>query len=141
MKVHLAATALTTQSRWDVVPFRRIADLVTERNVHTDQPLLSVTSSGSVQERRDGGRQGTSETTISRSWVARPGDLVVNPMWLIGGGIAVGNVAGAVSPDYRVYRFGGDVYPRYMHHLLRTPEYVAQYHLYTRADTTCLLYT
>lgn len=136
MKSHLAADALLDQSRWDRVPFRRIADPVTARNGLSDEPLLSVASSGLVSIRDGEGRQGTSDATITNSWVAQPGDLIVNPMWLIGGGIAVTDKRGAVSPDYRVYRFKRHIDPRFMHHLLRTPQYLAQYRLYTRADTT-----
>lgn len=98
--------------------------------------MLSVASSGLVREREGDGRQASSDATIRAGWVAQPGDLIVNPMWLIGGGIAVTGLRGAVSPDYRVYRFRPGVHPRYMHHLLRTSPYIAQYKLYTRADTT-----
>jgi len=57
-------------------------------------------------------------------------------MWLTGGSIAVSDRRGAVSPDYRVFRPSPAVWPRYVHHLLRTPAYMDQYRLYTRADTT-----
>lgn len=57
-------------------------------------------------------------------------------MWLFGGGIAVSSLRGAVSPDYRVYRFRDACHPGYMHHLLRAGAYLAQYKLYGRADTT-----
>lgn len=136
MKSHLAAGALTESSTWPTVQFRRIAQLVTTRNVNADEDLLSVSSTGTVTPRDGDGRQASSDSTIRNGWVASPGDLVVNPMWLIGGGVAVTAIRGAVSPDYRVYRFAPGVEPRYMHHLLRTPEYLSQYRLYTRADTT-----
>jgi len=57
-------------------------------------------------------------------------------MWLTGGSIAVSDRAGAVSPDYRVFRLGSDVEPRFLHHLLRSAPYVEQYRLFARADTT-----
>ena len=76
------------------------------------------------------------EGTIERYWLASPGNLVVNPMWLTGGGIGVSNVSGAVSPDYRVYRLGTELDPRFAHHLLRSQPYRDQYKLYTRAETT-----
>lgn len=47
-------------------------------------------------------RQQASESTIARSLEVVPGQLVINPMWLTGGSIAVSGVWGAVSPDYRV---------------------------------------
>jgi type I restriction enzyme S subunit len=57
-------------------------------------------------------------------------------MWLIGGGIGVSDVHGAVSPDYRVYRLRSELHSRYIHYLLRSQPYRDQYRLYTRADTT-----
>jgi type I restriction enzyme S subunit len=68
--------------------------------------------------------------------VTRPSNLVVNPMWLVGGGIGVSQVHGAVSPDYRVYELSDELHPPYVHYLLRSQPYRDQYKLYTRADTT-----
>ena len=108
----------------------------------TWEPSLTCSpssSSGLVAPRiEDGGlgRQAPAEETIEKYWVTRPGDLIVNPMWLTGGGIGVSNVIGAVSPDYRVYRLATDLHPRYLHYLLRSQPYRDQYQLYTRAETT-----
>lgn len=102
-------------------------------------PLLSLASTGVVSPRNEEGgmgRQIPSESTIERYWIARPGDLVVNPMWLIGGGIGVSQVTGAVSPDYRVYKIGPELFPPFIHHLLRSQPYRDQYRLYARAETT-----
>ncbi|GGV15692.1 hypothetical protein GCM10010182_40840 [Actinomadura cremea] len=82
------------------------------------------------------GRQAPAEQTIERYWLVKPGDLIVNPMWLVGGGIGVSGIEGAVSPDYRVYELSREVYPKYLHYLLRSDPYRDQYRLYTRADTT-----
>lgn len=113
--------------------------LVDSANVSSSAPLLSLASTGVVAPREefDGlGRQMPAEGTIERYWLTQPGDLVVNPMWLIGGGIGVSGISGAVSPDYRVYRLGPDLDPLYVHHLLRSQPYRDQYRLYTRAETT-----
>ena len=124
---------------WRAEPFRRHATLMVETKGRRDLPLLSLASTGVIAPRlEDGGlgRQAPSSETIDRYWVVEPGDLVVNPMWLIGGGIGVSAVRGAVSPDYRVYRPGPEISPRYLHHLLRSGPFRDQYRLYTRADTT-----
>jgi type I restriction enzyme S subunit len=124
---------------WKIVPFRRLASLVDVTNANSSAPLLSLASTGIIvpREEFDGlGRQTPAESTIERYWLAKPGNLVVNPMWLAGGGIGVSEIFGAVSPDYRVYRLGPDLYPRYVHHLLRSQPYRDQYRLYTRAETT-----
>ncbi|MFD7276684.1 restriction endonuclease subunit S [Streptomyces sp. NPDC059862] len=129
----------TTPNTWRVEPFRRHAVLVNETNSDRGMPLLSLASTGNIQPRiEEGGlgKQAPSESTIERYWICKPGDLVVNPMWLIGGGIGVSQTSGAVSPDYRVYRLGPSLHPRFVHHLLRSSPYRDQYRLYTRADTT-----
>jgi type I restriction enzyme S subunit len=108
-------------------------------NSDSTATLLSLASTGVVAPREEFaglGRQMPAEGTIERYWLASPGNLVVNPMWLTGGGIGVSNVHGAVSPDYRVYRLGPELDPRFAHHLLRSQPYRDQYKLYTRAETT-----
>lgn len=124
---------------WETLPFRRVATLVDAANTNRSAPLLSLASTGVIAPREEFeglGRQMPADETIGRYWLAEPGDLVVNPMWLVGGGIGVSGTSGAVSPDYRVYRLGPDLCPRYVHHLLRSQPYRDQYKLYTRAETT-----
>jgi type I restriction enzyme S subunit len=121
------------------LPFRRLATLVESTNARSDATLLSLASTGALTAREefDGlGRQAPSNNTVERYWLTEPGNLVVNPMWLVGGGIGVSKLAGAVSPDYRVYRLAPEVHPPYIHHLLRSQPYRDQYKLYTRAETT-----
>lgn len=99
--------------------------------------LLSLTSVGRLVPRSQvGNRQQPAESNLPRYLVVDSGDLVVNPMWLTGGSIAVSTLRGAVSPDYRVFRPRPEVNPRYLHHLLRSDPYFEQYRLYARADTT-----
>jgi type I restriction enzyme, S subunit len=124
---------------WRTLPFRRVAALSESANSSSTATLLSLASTGVVAPREefDGlGRQTPAERTIERYWLANPGDLVVNPMWLVGGGIGVSKVSGAVSPDYRVYRLSPELHSRFVHHLLRSQPYRDQYKLYTRAETT-----
>src|SRR5487761_394026 len=126
-------------SHWRMLPFRRLATLIDSVNANSSAPLLSLASTGVLAPRDtfDGlGRQMPADSTIERYWLTEPGDLVVNPMWLIGGGIGVSRIRGAVSPDYRVYRLCPGLNSRYIHHLLRSQPYIDQYKLYTRADTT-----
>jgi type I restriction enzyme S subunit len=89
-----------------------------------------------VAERAADARQQPTGEYSERYWAVTPGQLVVNPMWLIGGGIGVSFVNGAVSPDYRVYKLDNAIYPRYIHHLLRSAPYRDQYKLLIRAETT-----
>lgn len=99
--------------------------------------MLSLRSTGEIVRRDElGGRQEPSQESLPKYLVARIDDLVINPMWLVGGGIGVSERTGAVSPDYRVFRSRGQLLPRYVHYLLRSQPYRDQYLLYTRAQTT-----
>jgi type I restriction enzyme S subunit len=138
MRTHEAAFALLASARWPVVPFRRVTRLVREPNTDARAVPLSVSSQGYLYERalEGEGAQASSEETVRRNWLVEPGDIVVNPMWLAGGGVARSTMRGCVSPDYRVYRCDDRVDSRFLTFLLRTPQYFDQYSLYTRGATT-----
>ncbi|GLZ02397.1 restriction endonuclease subunit S [Actinoplanes sp. NBRC 103695] len=136
---HRAVSSLleTRPKSWDVVRFKGLFDRLDQRNSDLSYEMLSLRSTGEVVARAElGGRQEPDEISLPRYLVAEIGDLVVNPMWLIGGGIGVSQRAGAVSPDYRVFRIRGALLPRFIHYLLRSKPYLDQYLLYTRAQTT-----
>jgi type I restriction enzyme, S subunit len=122
--------------RWEVAEFRRVFRLVEVPLGDRDLPPLSLSArAGDVAERNSDARQQPSKEYLRRYWEVEPGDLVVNPMWLIGGSIGVSGVHGAVSPDYRVYR-SSLFDPRFAHHLLRSRPYFDLYKLLVRAETT-----
>ena len=122
---------------WGVVRFKGLFDRLDQRNTDLSYEMLSLRSTGEVVARAEmGGRQEPDETNLPKYLVAEVDDLVVNPMWLISGGIGVSGRAGAVSPDYRVFRSRGYLLPRFIHYLLRSQPYLDQYLLYTRAQTT-----
>jgi type I restriction enzyme S subunit len=99
--------------------------------------MLSLRSTGEVVPRASlGERQEPDAASLPRYLVAEIDDLVINPMWLIGGGIGVATLSGAVSPDYRVFRSRGELVPRFLHYVLRSRPFLDQYVLYTRAQTT-----
>ena len=126
-------------SDWKRTTFKRITIQIKIPNVASDQPLLSLASTGVVSARQEMGglgRQAPSVETIKSYWKVRPDHVVVNPMWLVGGSVGVSDVAGAVSPAYRVYKVNPGVHPRYIHHLLRTYPFMEQYRLLGRGDTT-----
>jgi type I restriction enzyme, S subunit len=136
---HRAVSSLleTRPDSWGVVRFKGIFDRLDQRNTDLSYEMLSLRSTGEVVARAEmGGRQEPDETSLPKYLVAEVDDLVVNPMWLIGGGIGVSGRAGAVSPDYRVFRSRGSLLPRFIHYLLRSQPYLDQYLLYTRAQTT-----
>lgn len=135
MTGYLAVEGAVTD-RWPSAPFGRLAAQVETPKGKQPLPLLSLSSEGVVAERPADAKQQPAADYAERYWTVRPGELVVNPMWLIGGGIGVTWITGAVSPDYRVYRLSEDLEPQYVHHLLRATPYREQYRLLVRAETT-----
>lgn len=99
---------------------------------------LSLSSAGYLYKREGkSDRQQASSATEERSLRVAKDQLVVNPMWLTGGSIAVSDTEGAVSPDYRVFEPDrARLHPRFLHHLLRSQPYRDQYDLFVRANTT-----
>lgn len=120
---------------WTVVPFKRVAALREDPDSAAEATLLSLKNTGELAPRADDVQPPSAEHRL-RYWHVDPGDLVVNPMWLAGGAIGVSLVAGAVSPDYRVYSLSARVEPRFIHHLFRSVLYRDQYRLLMRAETT-----
>lgn len=135
--VSLAAGAAvdSTPPSWARRRLKSVARRSYETRGDRDIPLLSLASAGHLYLRSTD-RQPPAAESLPRYLVVRPGDLVINPMWLIGGALAVSAMNGCVSPDYRVFRVDESVEPRFLHHLLRTKPFIDQYRLYTRANTT-----
>jgi type I restriction enzyme S subunit len=124
-------------SHWRLERFKSICKIRDERNTQANEVMLSLTITGQLVDRAaSGGRQEPAEENIPRYFVARPGDLVINPMWLTGGSIGVTDKRGAVSPDYRVFEVQPDLDPWYLHAVLRSSPYFDQYRLYMRSNTT-----
>lgn len=135
---HLAIEPLLASlpAGWPVERFKAVTERQYRRNTDLTQPMMSLKSNGEVVPRNSlGQRQEPDESSLPKYVIANPGDVIVNPMWLVGGAIGVTNVSGAVSPDYRVFELRAH-HPRYLHYLLRTAYFVDQYRLYTRAQTT-----
>lgn len=136
--VHAAVNPLLADlpDRWEIRRFKAVLDRLNERNDDLTYEMLSLRSTGDVVPRSLDPRQEPDTANLPRYLVAHVADLIVNPMWLIGGGIGVSTLEGAVSPDYRVFRSRRVMVPRFLHYLLRSRPYLDQYVLYTRAQTT-----
>jgi len=70
------------------------------------------------------------EDELSDYRVVRPNQLVVNTMWLNYAGLGVSEFTGHVSPAYRAYYLSRQIYPRFLHHLMRSEIYVRGYTKY-----------
>lgn len=96
----------------------------TERNGENPPgPLLSISEYRGVElnTRTDGQ---LASLDVSNYRVVRPNQLAANMMWLNHGGLGVSSLTGYVSPDYKAFWISPRFYPRYVHHLFRSPRYV-----------------
>ncbi len=59
--------------------------------------------------------------------IVRPGQLVVNTMWLNYAGLGVSDFEGHVSPAYRSYWISEKLEKRFLHYLMRSDRYVKGY--------------
>lgn len=123
---------------WAVERFRRVLTLWEERNKDgSDGRLLSLsTKSGVIPKTWDDESQVRSGNELRKYWLVRPGHIIVNPMWVMNGAVAASEIAGVISPDYRVYSATEYVWPRFIHYLLHSLEYMSLYALLTRGSTT-----
>jgi type I restriction enzyme S subunit len=96
----------------------------TERNGDSAPgPLLSISEYRGVElNTRTDGQQASAD--VSQYRVVRPNQLAANMMWLNHGGLGVSSLTGYISPDYKAFEISPRFYPRYVHHLLRSPRYV-----------------
>lgn len=96
----------------------------TERNGDDPPgPLLSISEYRGVElNTRTDGQQASFD--VSQYRVVRPDQLAANMMWLNHGGLGVSSLTGYISPDYKSFNISPRFYPRYVHHLLRSPRYV-----------------
>lgn len=92
-------------------------------------PMLSVSGYRGIEVKDydDENRRRSDEDLIGYR-IVRPGQLVVNTMWLNYAGLGVSAHEGHVSPAYRAYRFiDENADGRFIHHLMRSSAYVLAY--------------
>ena len=125
-------------SHWGVERFGAIARLATKRNcddIHREMLSLSAYRGIEIKQYVDKRLARHKEESLNY-WVVEPGQLVVNPMWVIEGSIGVSRHHGIVSPAYRVYNLHGNVLPDYCDLLVRSHFYITEYNRYVRGPTT-----
>jgi type I restriction enzyme S subunit len=92
-------------------------------------PMLSVSGYRGIEVKEYGDEnQRRAEEDLIGYRIVRPGQLVVNTMWLNYAGLGVSSHEGHVSPAYRAYWFADqNAEPRFTHYLLRSSIYVQGY--------------
>ncbi len=91
-------------------------------------PMLSVSGYRGIEvkEYDDENRRRSDEDLVGYR-IVRPGQLVVNTMWMNYAGLGVSDHDGHVSPAYRAYFISDVIDGRFAHHLMRSGVYVTAY--------------
>lgn len=114
---------------WGLAKFRhRFAESPEKIETEVVGPMLSVSGYRGIEvkEYDDENRRRSDEELVGYR-IARPGQLIVNSMWLNAGGLGVSAFEGHVSPAYRCYWIDDSINRRYVHHLMRSARYVDGY--------------
>jgi type I restriction enzyme S subunit len=117
---------VTLREGWTLVPFRRLFREVDERSTTGSERLLAVSQTRGVIPQSDlGDRRQYAETLVGYK-ICRPGDLVINRMWVYYGALGASRHYGLVSPDYAVFRPTAEMSSAFAAYVLRTDAYVAE---------------
>lgn len=114
---------------WDILRFRHVFQESSETIANeVFGPMLSVSGYRGIEVKEyDDENRRRSEEDLVGYRIVRPGQLVVNTMWLNNTGLGVSDFEGHVSPAYRAYFFRGDADRRFVHHAMRSHAYVQGY--------------
>ena len=124
---------------WQVFKFRYLSQESRRKNDDdANREMLSLSSYTGVQLKHYEYESTKRSKDESLTYlVVEPNQLVVNPMWQMKRSIGVSYLHGIVSPGYRVYYVDLErLVPQYLHHLMRSDNYVDEYNKHVRGITT-----
>lgn len=116
-------------SHWEICKFRHVFKESQEK-IDTEVVGVMLSVSGyrgiEIKEYDDENRRRSDEELVGYR-IVRPGQLVVNTMWLNYAGLGVSEHEGHVSPAYRSYEIASGFNKRYVHHMMRCDGFVRGY--------------
>ncbi|WP_051359429.1 restriction endonuclease subunit S [Paucisalibacillus globulus] len=115
-------------SHWNIIRVKGVTKLKSVRN-KPEERLLSIYREYGViyKDSRDDNHNVESDNLSNYKFV-EPGDLVINKMKAWQGSLAISEFQGIISPAYIICQVDDKkVYPKYLHYLLRSNEYIAGY--------------
>ncbi|QPK62548.1 restriction endonuclease subunit S [Methylomonas sp. LL1] len=116
-------------SHWEILPFKALFTMSNEKNdKDIIGEMLSVSGYRGIEVKQyEFEEQKRTDKELKDYRVVRPGQLVVNTMWLNYAGLGVSSHEGYVSPAYRSYWLDSRLRPQYAHYLLRSHPYIQGY--------------
>lgn len=116
--------------KWKVVRFKNIFKEINDRSLNGVEDLLSVSQFTGVTKKSDKLDEGdllTSANSLEGYKLVRKGDLVSNIMLAWNGSLAFSGYDGITSPAYSVYRVKTKDDNRFLHYLVRSEIYKAEF--------------
>jgi type I restriction enzyme S subunit len=116
-------------NHWTVAKFRHyFAESGEKIDGEVEGVMLSVSGYRGIEIKQyEDENQRRLEEHLVGYRIVRPGQLVVNTMWLNYAGLGVSDFEGHVSPAYRAYWIDQHLEKRFVHHLMRSQQYVLGY--------------
>lgn len=112
---------------WEITPLNNLFLQIKVIN-HPDKTLLSVfRDQGVVPYKFGEDNRNRPSLDLSAYQLVKKGDLVINKMKCWQGSLSISNYEGIVSPAYIVCRSKKKFEKRFIHHLLRSSQYIEQY--------------
>lgn len=115
--------------QWKVCKFRHAFTESSEK-IESEAVGVMLSVSGyrgiEIKDYDDENRRRLNEELIGYR-IVRPGQLVVNTMWLNYAGLGVSEHEGHVSPAYRSYWIAPSFHKRFVHHMMRCDSFVRGY--------------
>ena len=116
---------------WNSIALGRLFRRVKHTGFENEELLSVYRDYGVIPKNSRGDNFNKPSDDLSPYQLVKPRQLVMNKMKAWQGSIAISEHQGIVSPAYFVYDpwkpHAGRMSPRYIHHLLRSPAYIAQY--------------
>ncbi|CAN2041267.1 type I restriction enzyme, S subunit [Candidatus Magnetomoraceae bacterium gMMP-15] len=119
-------------AEWEIGKLKYLFWVSKEKNGHSPLgEMLSVSGYRGIEIKEyEYETQKRTTEELQEYRVVHPNQLVVNTMWLNYAGLGVSEFTGYVSPAYRSYYIDESLFPRYVHHLMRSDIYVRGYTKY-----------
>lgn len=118
---------IANEKGWQTIPLKYVFKRRKQFAQGTEELLSIYRDHGVVPKSSRTDNFNKPSDDLTKYQVVKPGDLVVNKMKAWQGSVAISEYGGIISPAYFIYEPVIDIYPRYVHYLLRSDFYTKYY--------------